>query len=257
MHRGRVRDHQEDAALVDPVRDLYVVADGLGGHAAGEVASRIAVATLGRAVVAASPGLLARPQDLISIAIDAADQAIRADARAHRERRGMGSTVVAAHVGPRAVVLGSVGDSRGYRLRGGKLEQLTTDDSAGRHTLTQALGGSAGVHPHILTTAHRAGDLFLLCTDGLYGSVPAPELVQLLEPAYYCAAKVDACARQLVARANEHGGPDNITAILVRVPGHTHCCAFCQACWSHPDGPLGDVKQHRCPLCGELVWRKA
>lgn len=229
--QGRVRARNEDALLQRPERGLFAVADGMGGHAAGDVASRIAVDVLDEHTLAAGgdPGL-----DEIAAAIDAAHEAILKAARAESQLQGMGTTLTALRVRPDGTCLiGHVGDSRAYRLRGGALEQLTRDQTwvqeqveAGALTPSQARGhpfsavitcalGIEDVELRIQKIRPDAvpGDLFLLCSDGLTARLDDDDLADLLAGR----DDLDDAARTLVDAANAAGGPDNITVALVRL----------------------------------------
>ena len=230
--QGRVRARNEDALLQRPERGLFAVADGMGGHAGGDVASRIAVDVLDEHLLAAGP----EPgPDEIGAAIRAAHEAILRAARAESELEGMGTTLTALVAGARGCLIGHVGDSRAYCLRNGALEQLTRDqtwvqdqvdsgaltpEQARRHPfsamITCALGiGDVDLDVQILHPRCEPGDLFLLCSDGLTARLDDGALADLLVGR----DALDDAARALVDAANEAGGPDNITVALVRVDG--------------------------------------
>jgi PPM family protein phosphatase len=220
---GRLREGNEDSMLVDP--PLFVVADGMGGAQAGEVASGLAVETLGE-----MPPDDGNVEVELTEAIGEANRRIHDKAQEDRELSGMGTTLTAAFVHDGKVTLGHVGDSRAYRFRDGALEQLTTDHSlvgelvrTGRLTeaeaavhphrsvITRALGTEADVEVDTLTIDLRAGDLVLICSDGLSAMVRDEEIVLLLEQA---GADPHAAAEALVAAANRAGGEDNVTVVL-------------------------------------------
>jgi PPM family protein phosphatase len=234
--RGRSRKRNEDALLQRPDRRLFAVADGMGGHSGGDIASRIAVDILDNrtadpaADTAAGPG---SPHPL-KAAILAAHDAIREAGRADPALRGMGTTLTALRFGSgEHCVLAHVGDSRAYRYRGGTLEQLSRDQTwvqrqvdaglltpaAARHhphasVLTSALGiEDAPLQIQLDTVGCEPGDTFLLCSDGLTGELDDAEILAILrrEP------DLGRAADELVAAANEAGGSDNITVVLVRV----------------------------------------
>ncbi len=226
-HRGR-RPSNEDALLIDLEAGVFVVADGMGGHNAGEVASGLAIETVGR-VVRASEG---RTATLLEHAIRQANDEIFATAAQRSECAGMGTTVVAALVTTGGLSIASVGDSRVYRLRDGHLAQLTVDDSwickmrpdgppltpaeieqhPMRHVLTEVVGVRADLLPRATEAALADGDLYLLCSDGLHGAVPPQELTELLDPAQDLRVVTDG----LVRRALNAGASDNVTAVVVR-----------------------------------------
>ena len=229
---GRVRTSNQDACAEgrSPTgARLLVVADGMGGHAGGETASRLAVETI-CASVAASP--------------DAPDAALRrafADAnrivheRAQREARlaGMGTTGVAACFSQDGRVhVANVGDSRAYLLRGGRLEQITSDHSLvaelqrrgllsaeearvhpRRNEVLRSLGIESDVHVDLHELELHAGDVVMLCTDGLSGPVRDAEIAELLRH-----ERPDDAVRKLVELANRLGGPDNVTVQVARLP---------------------------------------
>ncbi|MDX1675815.1 MAG: protein phosphatase 2C domain-containing protein [Longimicrobiales bacterium] len=228
---GRVRAQNEDALLQLPLRGVAAVADGMGGHAAGDVASRIAVDVIDD-----------RTRDLgsdsgraLADAVREAHEAILRAARADAELQGMGTTLTVLRVDEdEGCVIAHVGDSRAYRWRGDELEQLTrdqtwvqqqveagtlTEERARDHPFASILTGALGVEDQdleieMLEPDCRAGDTFLLCSDGLIARLTDAELLSVLQDH---AGDLDAAARALVDAANEAGGPDNITVALVRI----------------------------------------
>lgn len=232
---GRVRRGNEDAFLVDPPRGIFLVADGMGGHAAGEVASAIARDVVGTALARhVDSGVDGEELErVLDESIRAAHQAITAHAAQHPASRGMGTTLTSCVVRPDgAFRIGHVGDSRAYRLGERGLEQVTRDHTwvqlevdAGRlsasaarthhlsHIITRALGADSADDPDILAGTLAPGDLLLLCTDGLTGKVDDGELERILAAAAPLPERVDA----LIRAANARGGEDNITAVLVEI----------------------------------------
>lgn len=238
---GRVRSRNEDAVRARPEAGIVVVADGMGGHPSGDVASRLAAdetvaslaSTQDRSSDASSPLPLG---DRMAKAVESADERVREAAREDAEREGMGTTLTALVADPdtASFAVGHVGDSRAYRLRDGSLEQLTRDDSwvqsqveAGRldpeaarthpwsSVLSQALGLETPAEPSVVEGDLRDGDLFLLCSDGLSGLLAHDELeAVVVERRDALLAEV---AERLVERANERGGTDNVTVALLRV----------------------------------------
>lgn len=229
-HHGRVRDHNEDALLAGP--DVFAVADGMGGHAAGEVASAIAVAGL-----ATLAGLADVPDPDVRVraALQRANAEIRRRARADPSVAGMGTTVagVARVAGPRLLVF-HLGDSRVYRFRAGRLEQLTddhslvgelvrsgqlTEDEARRHprrnVVTRALGVDDVAEPVVRPVDAAVGDCFLVASDGLFGEVPAAQIGDLLATP----GTLESRSRSLVDAALRRGGRDNVSVVLVAVAG--------------------------------------
>ncbi len=219
---GHVREGNEDAYLV--AEPLYVVADGMGGHLGGEVASRLAVETLER-LSASGEGTLAER-------IREANRVIFERSVTDRTVAGMGTTLTAALVEQGRAHLAHVGDSRAYRLREDRLEQLThdhtlvqrmveegeltTEQAEGhphRNILTRVLGGEPSVDVDELDVDLRVGDRLLLCSDGLTGMIADDRIAQILreEPDPHRAA------RRLIDEANDAGGVDNITVLLIDV----------------------------------------
>ena len=223
---GRVRRRNEDAFVVDP--PLFAVADGMGGAQAGEVASRLAAAAFREYREADELA----PEERVRAIIKEANRRIYDRARTDSEVSGMGTTVTAALLGDGGVVIGHVGDSRAYRIRDGRLEQLTEDHSlvadlmrSGRLTpeeaeghpqrsvITRALGTDRDVDVDTLVIEAEAGDLFLLCSDGLSTMVSDADLLRTVERA----GTLDEAARDLVRAANPGGGVDNVTVVLFRL----------------------------------------
>jgi protein phosphatase len=249
---GLVRQSNEDNFLIDAGLRLVAVADGMGGHDGGEIAAHLALSALRGSLLAADPFRCTLPppgtqldpdatwQDEHMCAVLAVHQAVDhangqvygANVRnGHGEGAGMGTTLTGFWQwmpdGPLAVF--HVGDSRLYRYRGGELAILTRDQTlyqqaleAGasdglppRNLLLQAIGPTAAVAPDVKVCAPQAGDLYLLCSDGLYGNTPHGAIAQALERA--SAQSLDACCEALVALAKAHGSRDNITAVLALV----------------------------------------
>jgi len=250
---GRKRTGNEDAFCVAPGLGLFVVADGMGGHAAGEVASRLAVDTIERAMGRYLGGMdpaLAEgdPEADLSPAgkalrgsIRLANRAILEAASARAEYEGMGTTLAAALFRGGAVTLAHIGDSRIYRVRDGAIRQMSRDHSlvqqqvdegvltpgaaqgsALRHLITRALGIKAGVEVETAELPSRPGDAWLLCSDGLSDLVEDEEMLEALQ----AHADPDEACRALIDRANYRGGDDNITVLIVRVrAGHGPACS--------------------------------
>ncbi len=239
---GKKRVNNEDALLLNDTLGLYAVADGIGGNEGGEVASRIAVETLGRAM----PDLLGEkdrtpPTDRVR-ADDPSVSALReavflANRAIHQERSqnaalsNMGTTLTALLLRDKQAFIAHIGDSRAYLFRAGKLLQLTDDHSfvaeqvrAGiftleqarsspyRHMITRALGIAKDAQAELTTRALKKDDRFLLCTDGLTEMVADAEISRVLEM-----SSPQEAVQKLLAAANERGGVDNITAVVVWV----------------------------------------
>jgi len=235
-HLGLVRDNNEDSYTADGDYGLLVVADGMGGHCSGEVASCIAVEAAAEELGHCQQEDLADELDsllLVGRAIEAANNAIFRETAAAPELTGMGTTLVVALFRNDRIFYAHVGDSRLYRVRDGRLRRLTRDHSLVQHLVDEGLfrnraeAHEAGVGDNVLTrclgqdpnvevdvgdAALAPGDLFLCCTDGLCGLVSDQRIAELLsgdEPLEIVAARLEAAA--LAA-----GGPDNITLVLVR-----------------------------------------
>lgn len=235
-HPGRLRHNNEDAAAFDPVCGCSVLADGMGGYNAGEVASSMAVnvilAELAAWYAAAGPGASVREvRKAMERCVQHANQAILGRARADPDCAGMGTTLVIAMFHEQRLVLGHVGDSRAYRLREGQLQQITRDHSllqeqldAGlitpaqaavssqRNLVTRALGIESGAELDLNEFAVEAGDLYLLCSDGLSDMANDSEIEDILR----ATGSLEHKARRLIDRANANGGRDNITVLLAQ-----------------------------------------
>lgn len=226
-HQGCVRDHNEDAALTMPQAGLWLVADGVGGHEAGDVASALIVEEVG------SVGVPVSAQDLrarVSERLARADRRIRD----HAERRGgalIGATMVALLIHEAGFTCLWAGDSRIYLLRHGRLTRLTTDHSevqalidAGalteaearrsprRNVITRAIGIENAAVTEAVTGTVEAGDVFLLCSDGLTEHVPDEDLAPLLAREL----PAQALAEALIAETLARGARDNVTAVVLR-----------------------------------------
>jgi PPM family protein phosphatase len=225
---GNVRAANQDQFLTEGV--LVVVADGMGGRNRGEIASRLAVETL-REAFAADP----TAEGLVEAA-RAANRAVWEQAEAEPDLQGMGTTIAAAarviDGGQERLAIVNVGDSRVYLLRQGQFSRLSSDDSlvadlvrAGelseadarahpeRHVLTSVLGVGPDIDPHVASARLARGDRLLLCSDGLFNELSDDEISATLE----AIAEPDAAADQLVRLAKDHGGSDNITAVVVDI----------------------------------------
>jgi serine/threonine protein phosphatase PrpC/CRP-like cAMP-binding protein len=241
-HQGRVRDHNEDAILMDVDFGLFAVADGMGGHAAGEVASRLAVDTVQRCLregidriraFEAAPGERALARDvarLLDEAIQSACAAVYEAGQADERKRGMGTTLCTVLRIADHAFIANVGDSRIYLVRGDTCHQLTQDHNLqnellkrGRlapeaiarvkqkNALTRAVGVYATVEVDTLKLELIQGDQLVLCSDGLYSYVSADDLVPILQ------GKDERIAERLVDLANQRGGNDNISAIVLSI----------------------------------------
>jgi serine/threonine protein phosphatase PrpC len=243
-HVGRKRSQNEDAFATFPEERLFIVADGMGGHSAGEIASHMAVDEIAEFFRSFhdDPGQIwPYPMDqqsslganLLVVAIKVANDKIRAAAAEDRTRTKMACTVVAMAVGDEHLYVAHAGDARAYRFRAGHLDRLTTDHSilaemmaarpdigdaeiaasSHRNVVTKALGNKAEVDPTLTMDHLRPGDLYLLCSDGLWESVKDAAIGEILSST----DDLEAACQLLIDAANDAGGPDNITALVVRV----------------------------------------
>lgn len=224
--RGRLRSKNEDALLARPDAGLFVVADGMGGHAAGEVASALAVETLER--------LAGRDPDTATLAdaIRDANAAIIGRTRENHELEGMGTTCTALLLRRDGYTIAHVGDSRAYLMRDGALRRVTVDhtwvqqqvelgsltESQARHhpwssMLTRALGIEHEVEVDVMEGDTAPGDVFLLCSDGLTAVLTDDDIADTLR----APTPLDTRGQALIDAALDGGGPDNITVVLVEV----------------------------------------
>lgn len=242
---GRKRNHNEDNFAILEEDGLYIVADGMGGHASGEVASQLAIDNMkdffratGSDPEATWPYKMDKSrgyeENRLITGIKLANLRIFEAAQRDQKLRGMGTTIAAILVIEDGVLVAHVGDSRVYRLRDGKLEQLTEDHSLlaeyikmkrltneeitnfpHKNIIVRALGMKESVKVDTLLDPPKPGDLYLLCSDGLSGPVTDEEIQEITtsipDPKAACA--------KLIERANQNGGPDNITVISVKWMG--------------------------------------
>jgi serine/threonine protein phosphatase PrpC len=239
---GRQRQHNEDTFLVADEAQLFLVADGMGGHAAGEIASRIAVDSISEFIVHtkeddgtwphAYDEHYTRTTNRLMAALRMANTRVLEAMRKDAKLRGMGTTVVACMADDGKISVAHVGDSRAYMIRGGKISRITNDHSwvyeqvqAGmlteaeaekhplRNVITRALGGALAVNPDASEIESRPDDIYLLCSDGLTGMVPEDEILKLVTEN---ADDLEKACKELIDTANARGGLDNVTAILVK-----------------------------------------
>jgi serine/threonine protein phosphatase PrpC len=219
----------EDPALLASRGSVYAVADGMGGHAAGQIAAELALKTFLKTYYEPTA---ANPEDALVSAVAAANTVVHATASAIPGRHGMGCTLTAAVVLQDKLWVAHVGDSRAYLMRAGELKQLTEDHSwvaeqvkrgamtqeearlsPFRNVITRSIGASNSIQPDVFSLPLQSGDLILICTDGLSGVVTDSEILRILSeetaPSFAAAKLIDA--------ANSAGGPDNITVLILRV----------------------------------------
>jgi PPM family protein phosphatase len=248
---GRMRDHNEDDVVVRSDLNLYLVADGAGGHNAGEVASAIATRSIASYFESTKQAFRNKPDidefglwagaRRLAIAVQRANRDVIEVAASSNKRRGMGTTIVAAAISPRSNVIhvAHVGDSRCYRVRAGHIEQMTEDHSLINDALelrpdiddatlarlpakviTRALGMEETVRVPVRTYGLVNADRYLLCSDGLTNHLSASELADAMSQG----GSPDETVRRLISMANEAGGEDNIAAVVI-------------ACEAVPDRP--------------------
>ncbi len=233
-HVGRVRQNNEDSYLISDQQKLYIVSDGMGGEMAGEVASKTVVAVLPRLLEQHLRGILPMTSQTVERVlrdrIVELSQSLQRESAGQAGMKGMGATVALALLRGSSAHLAHMGDSRIYLYRDGELTQLTQDHSItalliasgditpeeaqhhpARGKLSRFVGMEGVVYPDVQTIKLRAGDQLLVCSDGLSGPVSCGEIAAILsahdDPARAC--------QSLIAAANEAGGKDNITAIVI------------------------------------------
>jgi PPM family protein phosphatase len=241
---GLQREHNEDSFAVVPQHELFIVADGMGGHRAGDVASRIASESITEFFRRTAADDVTWPfhfdadltddENRLMTAIRLANRQIYEHSVSSRDLRGMGTTVVGAlfNADKDTMYVGHVGDSRAYRIREGAITQLTRDHSLlndylaampdmpddqkselPKNVITRALGMQDSVEVDLLSDESHAGDLYVLCSDGLSGMVSDEDICR----AVLDNPRPDLACRRLVKMANENGGEDNVTAVVIRI----------------------------------------
>ena len=237
-HSGMVRSHNEDSIAADASAGLAVLADGMGGYNAGEVASGIAVAMISAELKKALASVtgdfdIAKAEKLVGEHAVRANNAIFQASQSQQQYAGMGTTLVVALWHDDRIIVGHIGDSRLYRMRANKLEQVTRDHSLlqeqidsglitkaqARHSQNKNLVTRAvGIDPEVEAEVHsypvQVGDIYLLCSDGLNDMVTDEDMELTLSSLQ---ANLPLAAEQLVQQANDNGGRDNVSVILVRV----------------------------------------
>lgn len=227
--KGCVRSNNEDYCLIDPMRGLYVLADGMGGAKAGEKASRLAVDTVAEIVQSANQ----LNSQVLLRAVEEANKRVLAAAQSDPGLEGMGTTLVVALDLSEGFSIASVGDSRAYILDEGGFRVITDDQTwvnevgrplgldeeslrnhPMRHVLTMAIGASAPLTVNYYSLPLQTGALILLCSDGLHGVLEPPELEHILRRGQQ--GELEDSCRELITAAKDAGGPDNVTAVLVR-----------------------------------------
>lgn len=241
-HVGMKRSHNEDNFFLLAEENLYIVADGMGGHASGEVASQIAVETLANFFIDTSRDreitwpykedrALTYDQNRLVTGVKLANRRVYETAQSDARYRGMGTTIACLVCGSTGAYLGHVGDSRGYVVKAGGIEQITEDHSLlndylkvhklsqeeiehfpHKNVIVRALGMKDAVTVDVHRIEPKVGELYLLCSDGLSGMISDQEMHQLVIEKR---GNLEQACQALIAKANENGGVDNITCVLV------------------------------------------
>jgi protein phosphatase len=241
---GRVRKNNEDAFVADPLLGIFAVADGMGGHAAGEVASRLALDTLRESLACSSQNkkielssyqtaVLSLPANRLVNGIHRANQKIYQSSQEKEEYEGMGTTVVAVYFSNSSSVVAHVGDSRLYQIRGQMIEQVTEDHSLVweqyrqgfiskedlstsplKNVVTRALGMQSTVDIDVKEIDLHEGDLLILCSDGLSDLLRDEELMRTV---FEASGDLNRACNRLIQMANLRGGKDNITILLIQI----------------------------------------
>jgi PPM family protein phosphatase len=245
---GLQRDHNEDSFAILQDHELYIVADGMGGHRAGDVASKLAteaIVDFFRATAAEDftwpfhfDSRMSEEENRLLTGIKIANRQIVERSSRSRECHGMGTTVVGALFSGKKgkMYIGHVGDSRAYRVRGGEIQQMTRDHSLvndyllampelteeqkselPKNVITRALGMQEHVSVDLQGDDASVGDCYILCSDGLSGMIEDAEILDIVSQS----PSIEEACRKLIALANEHGGEDNITAVLVKIEAET------------------------------------
>ncbi len=241
-HVGMKRSHNEDNFFLLAEENLYIVADGMGGHASGEVASQIAVETLANFFIDTSRDKeitwpfkedrsLTYDENRLVTGVKLANRRVFETAQSDPRYRGMGTTIVALVCGSTGAYMCHVGDSRGYLVHNGAIKQLTEDHSLlndylkvhkltdeeiehfpHKNVIVRALGMKETVVVDIFRLEPKPGEVYILCSDGLSGMVPDPALLETVQEG---GRDLEKTCQALIARANANGGIDNITVVLV------------------------------------------
>ncbi|MGA2114239.1 MAG: protein phosphatase 2C domain-containing protein [Bryobacteraceae bacterium] len=233
---GCVRSENQDRILFDDALGLYVVCDGVGGRRRGDLAAEIAIQTIREFVESSTDPMevtwpygynqrVSFASNRIFTAVKLANRQVWRRAEDSLQCLGMGATVAAVLVDGSLAVVANIGDSRVYLLRGPAFEQLSVDDTASmylpnssgrteveRSVLTRAAGSEQNVDVHLKETEVAAGDLLLLCSDGLHGSLPKEQIAAIVAASHPTAAQAEA----LIAAARSGGAPDNVSVVLLQ-----------------------------------------
>ena len=231
---GLKRQKNQDNFLVDDSARLYIVADGMGGHLGGETASKVAVEEIRKYIIKSM--IPESPTNKIENAVKYANARVHKLSRQKVELSGMGTTVSSLFIRDNSAYIAQVGDSRVYLFRDGNIWQLTQDHSlvqekfrSGlitreeikkdkmKNIITRSVGFEADVLVDSYKKQLEKGDVFLICCDGLYGMIDDDQLLEIVQSEFMEKNNMEDCVKSLIQRANENGGEDNISAILVHI----------------------------------------
>lgn len=234
---GRKRKVNQDSFLMEPGSRLFVVADGMGGHAGGETASKLTVETVVQSILQdKNSSLTMDPTDLVMGAVHRANTAVYSTAEKNKALSGMGTTVVTMYFDAGKLFVGHVGDSRVYVARQNQLWQVTKDHSlvneklkAGlitrdqmkrdksRNVITRSVGFESSVLVDVYQKEVAPGELYLACSDGLSGMVEDAEMMAVIDAMAWNTDDLEPLVNTLIDKANSHGGDDNITCVVARI----------------------------------------
>jgi serine/threonine protein phosphatase PrpC len=233
---GKKRKVNQDSYLMEPGSKLFVVADGMGGHAGGETASKLTVETVVQSVLSDKSSLNMEPSDLLMGAIHRANTAVYSTAEKNKALSGMGTTVVTMYFQAGKLIVGHVGDSRVYMVKRNQIWQVTKDHSlvneklkAGiitrdqmkkdksRNVITRSVGFESSVLVDIYQKEVNTGELYFACSDGLSSLVDDMEMLKTIDELGWDSDDLHPLVNALIEKANANGGDDNITCVAVRV----------------------------------------
>ncbi|MGZ3650352.1 MAG: Stp1/IreP family PP2C-type Ser/Thr phosphatase [Bdellovibrionota bacterium] len=234
---GRKRKVNQDSFLMEPASQLFVVADGMGGHAGGETASKLTVETVIQSILSDKASHLnSEPGDLVMGAVHRANTAVHSTAEKNKALAGMGTTVVTMYFSGGKMFVGHVGDSRVYMARKGQLWQITKDHSlvneklkAGiitrdqmkrdrsRNVITRSVGFESSVLVDIYEKEVSAGEIYLACSDGLSGMVDDSEIMRSIDELAWVGDDLNPLVNNLIEKACNNGGDDNVTVVVARI----------------------------------------
>lgn len=233
--KGKKRDRNEDSLFVMPQENIYIVADGVGGQNSGELASSMAVKSIAEYIKAKPLHGIRDEEELKDYFLDCiknANKTIYQAAQLSEQNAGMATTIVLLHLAAGNAYIVNVGDSRAYICRDGRISQITEDHTyvnelvkggsitkaqaefhPQKNMITRALGGEEKILPDFYRLETVKNDIIILCTDGLYGELPAEEICSMAA----ASNSMSALSKELVRRANRNGGNDNITVICLKI----------------------------------------